>query len=715
MNASWVDLTNWVNGSPPWDEGFAGASLVYDAGQNETLLIGANATWRYGAGRWTDITSAVGSNGNGTEDGALTAYDARDGYVLQYGGCGSTGGNVAHDADGNWTWALVNGSWRNLTAETLGSPVGACGPSFAEMSYDAADRVVVLLVLPESQLYHVPYNGTSQTWTYSRGSWKNITATAGPAPPAGQGGMSYDATDNYLVAFDAPQYNPNGTETYQNRTWKFQNDTWTQLRTPGPSPSRQSSYTLSYDPLLHGIIYAEGEAGFLNTTWLFSGGSWTDITSELGGQAPPSSDSTVFAFTVFDAADSYLLMVRGDTQTWALGVPPPFAALHVAPSPVELDRPTKLQVTTVAGAPPLRFNYSGLPPGCATVNSPTLFCSPISAGAYSIVVTVTDLEGRWVNASATLIAEVGGPQVTSAAAIPESVHVGQVANLSVNVTGGIAPYTFAWSGLPYGCSPGNTTGLTCAPELPGDYSIECNVSDTQGANASVRLSLSAYPFPTTRPLTVAATTIDLGDALKFLAVAQGGATPLSYSWAGLPPGCPASSTLALTCVPEATGHFAVNFTVIDKLGARAGTPTVSVTVNSNPTILALNISPSQVAAGKPVQIQVQTAGGTPPVSVRWGGLPPECSGVTASFTCTPETAGNYSVAVEVSDAFGHSANASGILDVASLPGTVPLTLTEQVAIGVISATVALAVIGVWYRSRKRTPARRPEPPVGGVS
>ncbi len=51
-------------------------------------------------------------------------------------------------------------------------------------------------------------------------------------------------------------------------------------------------------------------------------------------------------------------------------------------------------VTANGGTGPFSYSYSGLPPGCSSMNTATFSCTPSSGGRYRVGVTVTDAAGK---------------------------------------------------------------------------------------------------------------------------------------------------------------------------------------------------------------------------------------------------------------------------------------------------------------------------------
>lgn len=63
---------------------------------------------------------------------------------------------------------------------------------------------------------------------------------------------------------------------------------------------------------------------------------------------------------------------------------------------------------------------------------------------------------------------------------PNTIIIGESSTLTATVTGGTAPYTYSWVGLPISCVSSNTDTIICKPGTPNTYTITVNVTDAKG-------------------------------------------------------------------------------------------------------------------------------------------------------------------------------------------------------------------------------------------
>jgi hypothetical protein len=149
---------------------------------------------------------------------------------------------------------------------------------------------------------------------------------------------------------------------------------------------------------------------------------------------------------------------------------------------------------------------SGL--GCAASTSLTVTCTAPTIGTYTVFATVTDANGftspaSWANITFQVFAPV---LVQSFAASPSSFTVGTSSSLTVGTVGGAPPLSYAYSGLPDGCTapPSSDASFTCAPTKAGTYQINVTVTDANGVRSSKSVDLTVNN-PSPSPLAVGGT------------------------------------------------------------------------------------------------------------------------------------------------------------------------------------------------------------------
>lgn len=258
------------------------------------------------------------------------------------------------------------------------------------------------------------------------------------------------------------------------------------------------------------------------------------------------------------------------------------SAFTASPASIPVGHTTYVNVSASGGSTPYSYAYAGLPAGCTSANVAILKCVPTASGSFSISVTATDAKGNKATGTTGLVV-TAGVAITSFSAIPNPVTVNSTTTLVTEVAGGTAPYTYAYTGLPAGCTSANSAQLNCTPTSTGTFTVKVNVTDSASSTNSKTVVLTVNPEgKDTLAITSFAASpasVDTGQATTFQVVATGGVTPYSYSYTNLPTGCTSSSTDLLSCTPTLGGIYNVTVAVTDA-------KSFSVTDNTTLTVIA---------------------------------------------------------------------------------------------------------------------------------
>jgi hypothetical protein len=167
MNDTWAfrngTWTRLVSGASPPAREFA--AMSYDPANRSVVLFGgddggyAGDTWRFQAGRWTNVTGTTGHS-PGARYGAAMTYDPATGQVLLFGGYD---GSELSDL-----WAYHAGAWTLLTP--LQFPPGR---QFGSFAYDPGAQTAVLFGGYDGKLL-------GDTWLYHAGIWTRATTQVAP-------------------------------------------------------------------------------------------------------------------------------------------------------------------------------------------------------------------------------------------------------------------------------------------------------------------------------------------------------------------------------------------------------------------------------------------------------------------------------------------------------------------------------------------------------
>ena len=213
----------------------------------------------------------------------------------------------------------------------------------------------------------------------------------------------------------------------------------------------------------------------------------------------------------------------------------------------------------------MSYSFSGLPPGCATVDATVLSCTPYATGNFSVIVTVTDLNGLSV-ASGPVFLVVNPVPVATVVAAPSETDVGLKVAFAISASQGTGLFSYSYQGLPPGCSSSNTPSLSCTPSSSGSYIIAVSATDGAGVIATSSVAVTVNPDLSITSFSPSASSIGLGNETTLTVSVFGGTEPYSYEYSGLPPGCSSDNSDVLSCTPTAGGSYTIQVSVTDHAG-----------------------------------------------------------------------------------------------------------------------------------------------------
>jgi hypothetical protein len=265
-------------------------------------------------------------------------------------------------------------------------------------------------------------------------------------------------------------------------------------------------------------------------------------------------------------------------------------------------------VTASGGKSGFVYNWSSSPV------QTTATASNLSAGTYTV--TVKDAAGTAQTATVTIIEPTALAATT--ALTPE--YCGKKnGTATATVSGGTAPYTYAWTTLPVQTT-NVATGLTA-----GGYSV--TITDKNSCTKVIPVVITATAgLNVTTPTTTENCGKKDGTAT---AVISGGTAPFTYSW----------TTLPIQTASVATGLTAGGYTVtVTDVNGCTGSVKAIVTTTA---LLSTTTALTQEYCGKKNGTATATvSGGIAPYTYTWTTLP-----VQTTNEATGLTAGGYSVTV----------------------------------------------------------------------
>ncbi|MDE1821912.1 MAG: PKD domain-containing protein [Euryarchaeota archaeon] len=610
---------------------------------------------------WINIT---GQSAGPAPVGGLFAYDAADGYDLQFGGC-LPGGNPTYPVCPNDTYTYSGLNWTNITSTAGVAPpaiVRGSANSTTVMAYDPVDRYVLLF---EGALQHnwthrlIPY---AQTWEFHGGRWRNLSIAAWNQPPPQQAGaLAYDAFDGYMVFFGGwsnwPARIPaNSTAGNSNFTWIFRDGSWADATEVPPytqAPPPDINPSMAFDPTLNALVMQDD-----NETWKFVGEHWYQLH-------PTTTYAKAYGSAIgWDPQMGRLMLWGGaagpdfTTALWELtnGNWTPLATAHEAPA---------------AFAPSFAWD-------------PIQRLMLLWGGATNL----TRNDWMWVLALPLQI------QATSSAT---SGPAPLILAFTSNTTGGVTPSRWSWH---FGDGGSSTNeNATHAFLYPGNYNTWVNVSDRLGILAQSNLLVIAVDPGLTVSFSASPATGIAPLSVSFQAYGQGGGQAYTASWHFGDGGSSLSGN---------TSHVYV------RPGTYSATAWVNVSVASYYRSFLMAVSPSMPFmatagadpdAGAPplmVGFNGTATGGNPPFSFAWrfgdGG-----SSIVRNPIHSFTRAGSYSASLWVNDSRGRVATSSVSITVAEPSPPLVLGLPPAIvcAVFVASAFAVVVLLAVFVARRRR--------------
>jgi hypothetical protein len=377
---------------------------------------------------------------------------------------------------------------------------------------------------------------------------------------------------------------------------------------------------------------------------------------------------------------------------------------------------------------PVASLYADIPPSPEPVG---LAMSGFPAGSLTDTSTTVWIRERaYVPVPPELSLQLVGTPTGALVAYPGTLATGDSLTLATTIGGGIAPYSFNYTGLPPGCRTANASTLSCVVTAAGQFTPNVEVSDAGGTttnfttNVTVTSNATTPPTPTPLTATLAEypSSVVVGQSVTFLTFASGGTPPYEYAYSGLPSGCASANSPAIACAPSTAGRASVTVRVTD---SATGEANASVLVDvENPAAVPLNLTfaayPGDAFVNQTVTLIATASGGHPAYIYSYTGLPYGCTSQdTAALSCTPSVPGHYLVTVTVRDSVGATAASEANVTVRSLPttGVAPVSTTSSIpastlygiAAGIgVAVALGAAALAVSLARRRSAPPSAPE-------
>lgn len=537
---SWRDLTASLNGSPParFD-----SAMVWDPPVDALVLYGGSqwdsATWEFN-GTWHQVVTPASPPATSWE--GLT-YDAYDGYVLlgpgQDAGFGPmnetwkfNGTNwtqlsptlsppaeqqavLTYDSVGGYalltplgtdqTWAYRAGQWFNLTPSLAVRPPPRGLPA---MAMDEADGVVILFGgaygTPSGQQIGTCPPCLTDTWAWTA---TTLQAAASPSP----------ADVGVPVGFHV--VDPGTGTPPLSYSWEFGDGS--------SGVGRNLSHAFAAPGAFVAMVWVNDSLGnssnatvpltvnaYPNVTAaaapsLVDAGSPVDFAAAVAGGTAPfrywwefgdGANSTASAPThVFVSNGTFTINVTVRDAGGGVGsasasvtVNPPLRVVNLtaAPNSSGLGQPVNFSAEVLGGTPPYAYSWT-FGDGGTGGNLQNITHIFATDGQFVTTVAVRDATGD----SATDSIPMNISLEVGLFATFSSLPVGQLTDVEPVITGGKAPYSITWPGLPAWCAPLGSAApgeIGCVPPSAGVFGISVRVVDSKGAIGTASLTLLVH-------------------------------------------------------------------------------------------------------------------------------------------------------------------------------------------------------------------------------
>jgi hypothetical protein len=262
-------------------------------------------------------------------------------------------------------------------------------------------------------------------------------------------------------------------------------------------------------------VRASGGAGGYSYVWIGLPPGCVSFSSASIQCAPTGAGAFSVNVVVTDSSElsvtSAILPYTVDSAVTATGAS--------SVGSLDVGQSVMFSVAAAGGSGGFRYAWSGLPLGCVGTAAPAVTCVPTAAGAYSVASNITDSNGFVVTTRVLSVTVYSDPVVSSFGVSPDSLLANSATTFNASVTGGKAPLTYSYLGLPAGCSSVSVSTFSCNPSATGTFTVEVVVLDANGFQVTKNTTLTVNPSFLGLPAVDGFALVGGGIALAAVAVA----------------------------------------------------------------------------------------------------------------------------------------------------------------------------------------------------
>jgi len=276
----------------------------------------------------------------------------------------------------------------------------------------------------------------------------------------------------------------------------------------------------------------------------------------------------------------------GASKTITVNPVPVVSSVSVTPATCSNDDGSAT-ATVTSGSSPYNYVWSS---GDTLAMADSLY-----SGQYQL--TVSDLYGC-VTSTVVTVSSSNGPQVSLSNTTNVTCPGGSTGSLTVSVTGGVAPYTYAWTN-------GATTSVI-NNLMAGTYVV--TITDSTGCQVVGSYNVTQpAPINITFSTTPSGCSNSTGDAT---ANVTGGTAGYTYQWSAN-----AASQTSQTASALAAGLYSV--VVTDNASCQQNASVMVSTNTAGATVTLDNITAGTCGINGPGSIDISTSGGAFPYTYNW--------------------------------------------------------------------------------------------------
>ena len=472
----------------------------------------------------TTTTPATCANCNGTA--TVTATGGNPPYTYTWAPSGGNAATATGLCAGTYTVTVSDGCFTSTAAVTITTAGGALNVTSSTTNVSCANQC----------------NG-SATLTVSNGQPPYTYAWA----PSG--GNAATATGLCAGTYTATVTDAAGCTTTHTVT----------ITQPPPLTIQAAGFSALCNAACNGqaVTIPGGGTGPYTYNWAPSGGTNASATGLCAG---------TYTVTVTDANGCTI------TDTAIVSQPPPMTATTTSVTANCNQADGQACVNMSGGSPPYSYLWT---PSAQTGNC----ANNLTPGQYCV--TVTDANGCTFSTCVT-VPNAPGVTATMGASSDATCFNACDGSATVNASGGVGPYTYAWA--PSGGNAATANGL-CA----GTYTV--TVTDASGCTSTATVTIN-------QPQQLAVTStnpapICIGQCATLVANVTGGTPAYNITWAPAGPNvCPTVTTTYTVTVTDANGCTATPATVTVTVN-----PPLAVSASANPTAICVGASSQLSATG----------------------------------------------------------------------------------------------------------------------